>query len=515
MFKQFGGQTRMPTPINQARSRSRVNSRGLIGFVLTGFVLTGYKLTGYILTSVLGATLLTGCDRGPVSGQPFVPVVSFGEVGSQPGQFANPRGLDILKALPATADQLALPEELWIVDKLARIQRIDPETGASLGGFRTLKWDIGRPTGITAWRSTNLIYDPALNDPALNNPALNNFDAKASPRGARTLLFVPDTHYHRVLVYDAEQAVAANNAGTVSPEPILQFGSFGTDAGQFVYPTDVAILTDDAGAIRRLYVSEYGGNDRISIYEPTQIEATATAAKSPATLMNGFTFVRTFGRFGDGSEHEASKIEFNRAQAVVVDAARERLVVADACNHRIGVFTLEGQLVRWIGEYEPGGDAAAVANGDLAAANQAANSNQSDDSSKAGSRVRLRYPYGVTVRGDGTAMVSEFGASRIHWIDLETGLSLGTFGVRGSKPGEVIAPWAVGFSQSGSRVLVLDSGNNRVQGFELGNTPRRRIATNFVPQIVVPQGSTPDPSNSPAQPSTPPQPDSGKAGATP
>ena len=54
-------------------------------------------------------------------------------------------------------------------------------------------------------------------------------------------------------------------------------------------------------------------------------------------------------------------------------------------------------------------------------------------------------------------------------VDLETGESLGTFGVPGRRPGELFNPWEV--EVIGERAWVLDSGNNRVVGFE---SPARR-----------------------------------------
>ena len=62
-------------------------------------------------------------------------------------------------------------------------------------------------------------------------------------------IYVADTHYHRVLIFSA--------AG----EPIGSFGSFGQGDGEFIYPTDIAFSGDG-----RIFVSEYGGNDRISAF---------------------------------------------------------------------------------------------------------------------------------------------------------------------------------------------------------------------------------------------------------
>lgn len=390
--------------------------------------------------------MVAGCDRGPESGVAFTPTISFGEVGAGPGQFSYPRSLDVV--------EVGGSSRIWVVDKLARIQCLDADTGEAVGVFRTPAWQLGKPTGITAWRSRDPAFDPSIGG--------------LSPR-ERTLLFVPDTHYHRVLVYDTIAALEAGGHGEVSPKPMLEFGEYGKGPGQLIYPTDVAVLEDARGAIQRLYVSEYGSNDRVSIYEPIG-----------ATIDEGFRFVRSFGVFGAGTDPKV--VEFNRPQSLEIDASRGWLVVTDACNHRVGVLTLEGEPIRWMGEYEPGGDPNLKPDGAVDFTAQQGGTGAATSAAGVGSavgdtsRVRLRYPYGLALRGDGTAVVSEFGAARVHLIDLETGTSLATYGVRGSGPGELAAPWAVGLAHGGSRVLVLDSGNNRVQGFDLGAMVKRQVA---------------------------------------
>ena len=78
------------------------------------------------------------------------------------------------------------------------------------------------------------------------------------------------------------------------------------------------------------------------------------------------------------------------------------------------------------------------------------------------------YPYGLALLGDGLALVSEFGNNRIQIIDLERGVGLATYGEGGRKPGQLATPWAV--TAIGRRAYVTDTGNHRVQSFEL---PRR------------------------------------------
>lgn len=329
---------------------------------------------GVAIAGLVAAGVLPGCgDMGDSGGEarPLEVLASFGEVGLSPGQFSYPRAMD--------TDGRAL----WVIDKAARVQRIDPATGRYLGGWTMPEYDLGKPTGVTV---------------------------APGPEG-EPCVYVADTHYHRVMVYRAADAAPAAEA-----RPIASFGEYGEGPGQFVYPTDIAVVADADGRAERIYVSEYGGNDRVSVYDAR------------------FKFLFSFGAFG--SSGDAERIEFNRPQSVVIDRGRGELVVTDACNQRIGRFTLGGELVRWIGSPDAAGDGPG----------------------------QFRYPYGVSLLDDGTALVAEFGNHRVQRIDLETGESLGLFGTAGRGKGELANPWAV--AAVGETAYVLDSGNNRVLAFD-------------------------------------------------
>ncbi len=320
---------------------------------------------------------LSGCGQGdPSQAQPVHFVC--GEVGVSPGQFAYPRAID--------RDDSGL----WIIDKQAMVQRLDPRTGDCLASFQMPESDAGKPTGVTV----------------------------APWRGGTPALYIPDTHYFRVMVYPL--ATAVRQAAT----PLASFGGYGKGPGQFIYPTDVAVLPSrDAGGrvtgIDRIFVSEYGGNDRVSAFGPDLV------------------FRASFGEFGEVDEGASGgALRFNRPQSLALDArpGHERLVIADASHHRLVVTDLEGRLIRAIGGLgrEPG---------------------------------RFTYPYGLAMLDDGSVLVAEFGGARVQRIDVDTGLSLGVWGEPGRDPGHLANPWGV--AVIGREAYVLDSGNNRVQGFEL------------------------------------------------
>lgn len=327
----------------------------------------------------------------------------LGEVGNSPGQFGYPRALDYDGTF------------LWVIDKSARVQRIDPASGRCVGGWTMPEFILGKPTGVTIARGDD--HD--------------------------LLVYVPDTHYHRVVVYRmppvAAPGVSVRDVFLPGQPPVVaEFGSYGEADGQFVYPTDVAVLMDDAsGKVKTLYVTEYGGNDRVSMWVPDG--------------KGGYAFSRSFGHFGSSSS--ADSIEFNRPQSIEIDRSRgsPELIISDACNHRIGRFTLDGALVAWIGSPETVGDGLG----------------------------QFKYPYGLCCVGDGTALIAEFGNNRIQHIDLATGKGLGAYGGAGRLPGQVLNPWAV--TLVGNEVFVLDSQNNRIVVTALPGVKSRRPIAGVTP----------------------------------
>ncbi|MCX5691876.1 MAG: hypothetical protein NTV94_19140 [Planctomycetota bacterium] len=121
---------------------------------------------------------------------------------------------------------------------------------------------------------------------------------------------------------------------------------------------------------------------------------------------------------------------------MVIDLRQQELIVADACNHRLGRFTLDGALISWI---------------------------SSPDS--AGKELgHFNYPYGLCLLDDRTILVAEYGNNRIQQVNLDTGQGIRVFVQAGRDTGQLAIPW--GIAAVGNEAYVLDSGNNRVMGFD-------------------------------------------------
>jgi len=323
----------------------------------------------------------------------------IGGPGSTTGEFTVPRAIERYQG------------RLCVADKSGRIQVFEEATGRCVRWWSVPECEKGKPTGLTV--------GPA--------PAWVCADR-------RDVLYVAHTHAHRVMLYDIAGPGSTSSgepgarAGapdyftpTLKDDPpvvLAEFGSFGHGPGQFIYPTDVALLVgDDGRAVERVYVSEYGDHDRVSVFDAE------------------FRFLFSFGTYGASAE--AGNVQFDRPQSMQVDRARGRVVVTDSRNHRVGVFTLDGGLVRWIGSPETSGPG----------------------------REQLRYPWSVSLMGDGTAVVVEFGNNRLHWLNLDTGATLGVAGRGGGEKGEFAQPWAAVADERGA--YVVDAANHRVQRVDL------------------------------------------------
>ncbi|MHC4991433.1 MAG: SMP-30/gluconolactonase/LRE family protein [Planctomycetota bacterium] len=297
--------------------------------------------------AMLALALVSGCGGDDALGpDPLRPTTTFGAPGLGTGQFNYPRGIAVDR------DR----EYVFVVDKTARVQRFGFD-GEPQAFWQMPEWELGKPTGLNV-----------------------------APDGS---VWVADTHYFRVIAYDADG------------RELRRFGSYGEEPGQFIYPTDVEFGRDG-----RVYVSEYGGNDRVQVFS------------------SDGEFQFSFGTFGEGPG------QFNRPQSMVFSDDGQELFIADACNHRIVVVDTEGRVLRYL---------AGVGRGP----------------------GELMYPYDLTLLPDGSLLVCEFGNNRIQRLSAKDGRSLDVGGGEGPGRGRLRYPW--GIDTARGRVFVLDSGNNRVQ----------------------------------------------------
>lgn len=129
-------------------------------------------------------------------------VVEIGRRGTAPGRFNFPRAVLV-----------APNDELYVIDKTGRIQRLSPD-GTCLAVWNVPDSANGTPTGAALDRNGDLL--------------------------------VADTHYSRILRFSGDRT---------SP---TQFGRYGKGPGEMIYPTDVAVDGDG-----NIYVTNYGGRNKV------------------------------------------------------------------------------------------------------------------------------------------------------------------------------------------------------------------------------------------------------------
>ncbi|GIW82169.1 MAG: ring finger protein HAC1 [Gemmatales bacterium] len=202
-------------------------------------------------------------------------------------------------------------------------------------------------------------------------------------------LIVCDSHYCCLRIYSPDG------------RPLRQIGGkAGKGPGEFGYICDA--IQDDEG---NFYIAETGENDRIT------------------KLNEAGEFLQHWGSAGKEPG------QFRRPRALAF-GPEGNVYVADACNHRIQVFSRDGTLLRVWGQegQEPG---------------------------------QLRYPYDLAFSPSGELYVVEYGNNRVQKFTTE-GVSLGVWGKAGRAPGELANPWALAIDRRGS-IFVVDTDNHRIQ----------------------------------------------------
>ena len=211
-------------------------------------------------------------------------------------------------------------------------------------------------------------------------------------------LLVADTHYYRILCYD--------RLGKLIPTKTIG-GKHGDAIGEFSFVTDA--VQDSAG---NYYVAQYHEHDRIQKFS-SQGE-----------------FRLRWGKLGEGPA------EFNRPQNLAIDD-RDRLWVADACNHRVQVFDTRSTPPQFVDSWGTPGTGPG----------------------------ELKYPYDILLDRSGHVYLCEFGNHRIQKFTVD-GKWVAAWGKPGRRDGELHNPWGFARDSTG-RLHILDSMNHRIQRITL------------------------------------------------
>jgi len=188
---------------------------------------------------------------------------------------------------------------------------------------------------------------------------------------------------------------------TLEPEYIGQFGDFGTDDGGFVWPTSLAVDSQET-----IYVTDEHRHD-VQLFD-----------------QDG-NFVSKFGKFGSDVG------ELNRPSGIAVDS-HDHVYVVDHLNNRIQVFASDGTPIRSWGT--PGSGPG-----------------------------EFNMPWGIAIDADDRVFVADWRNDRIQKFTAE-GQYLASFGSSGNGVGQLNRPANLGIDKEGN-LFVADWGNDRVAVF--------------------------------------------------
>jgi len=222
---------------------------------------------------------------------------------------------------------------------------------------------------------------------------------------------------------------------------IRQWGSLGSDPGEFEHPEGVA--ADEAGLI---YVLDSGmRNCGVQVFSPSG------------------EFIREWVSYGGGDG------EFMNPKGIALDSEGS-IYVVEASNSRVQVFTSTGQFLRKWGSRgteegqftEPKGVAVGE-DGEVYVADTSNDRVQVFTSE--GDFLRqwqVESPYAITVEGDGNLYI--LSNNRVKLFN-RMGELLREWGSEGSDNGQFDSPRGIAVDAAGN-IYVVDTGNRRLQVFD-------------------------------------------------
>lgn len=210
--------------------------------------------------------------------------------------------------------------------------------------------------------------------------------------------------------------------GPTGPYSLEDEAGAGTEGGQFNAPRGIAVAEDGT-----TYVVD-AGNNRVQVFDPSG------------------DFVQAFGSQGSEPGQLASFPGSGQGGPGGIAVTGDRVYVADTWNHRIQVFSRDGEYIAGWGSFF----------------------DAQDDPAATATNPGLFYgPRGIAVH-DGLVYVTDTGNERVQVFDLE-GEFVRMFGATGSEQGQLLEP--VGIAVTDEAVHVADSHNARVTRFSLAGEP--------------------------------------------
>ena len=211
-------------------------------------------------------------------------------------------------------------------------------------------------------------------------------------------------------------------------EPEIRFvkPGFACTNGNTVYVTDIG----------RLMLFDYDKKSYIQAATDVMRNPTGLACLPDGRVIVGDSLFGTLYSISAPdykSKRFASEAKFTSIGGMAVDAARNRIYIADTKGHRIMVTDFEGNLIKTIGR-------------------------------RGGEPGDFNYPYAVAVGPEGRLYVSDAGNFRIQVLDSEGGY-ITSFGSVGSQLGRFARPKGIAVDSEG-HIYIVDSAFGNFQIFD-------------------------------------------------
>ncbi|MFC2163602.1 6-bladed beta-propeller [Acidobacteriota bacterium] len=234
-------------------------------------------------------------------------------------------------------------------------------------------------------------------------------------------------------------------------EFVLKWGSMGTGDGQFHYPFDIAVssenfvyVTDEWNNRVQMfnsngnYLLEWGskGWEDGEFYSPTGIDV--DSSDNVYVLDYANNRVQKFGKFGNfitkWGSYGSGDGQFDEPIVLAIDPD-DNVYVLDQLNNRIQKFDSDGNFItKW----------GSAGSGD----------------------GQFAYPWGMAIDSDYNVYVADTYNERIQKFD-SNGTFITKWGSLGSGDGEFIDPIGIAVDIE-SNIYVVDEGNSRIQKFDSG-----------------------------------------------
>jgi len=359
--------------------------------------------------------------------------LEFGSFGTTDGKFKEPSGL----ALDTGADKL------YVVDtENDRIQIIDVNGDCS--GSAKLAEDI--------------CFVDEFGGQGTDNGKFSSPTAIVLDTG-NNLLYIADSGNDRIQIIDVEGncsgSIKLADNGNKDVCFVDEFGASGSRDGEFDTPSGLALDT----ATDYLYIADTE-NNRIQIID---VNGDCNSSDDEY-LTDDICFVDEFGTSGTGSG------KFNSPSGLALHTDSDILFIADTDNHKIQIINVDGNC--------SGTAQLADADKDICFEDEFGGSGTGDG--------KLKSPLGLTLDvSSGILYIADTDNERIQIIDVEGNCSGVTkladngnddvcfeekFGKNGDDDGEFEVPSALVVDSGEDLLYIADSGNNRIQIFELSGS---------------------------------------------